>query len=134
MRWIAALGIAKAGAVKADPLVISALAMVSAAASPQAVLDSWTLMFWLAVGSLCGVCFVLFGDEKKALTWRSVISKLSVCFIPGFCLTGLLIKLSGTAPSAEVVLAASLLLSVGGQMIVAKLVKKAGDKIDGGAP
>lgn len=125
--------LANAGAVKADPALYAiAIAALGAAATPAAVLDNWALIFWLFVGSCCGVCFVLFGDEKKALTWRGVLSKLSVCFVPGFCLTGAGIKASGAEPSAEIVLACSLILSIAGPMIVAKLVKKAGDKIDGG--
>ena len=133
-RLLSLAGLAHAGSIKADPLLISAIAIISAAAAPSAVLDSWALVFWLAIGSLCGVCFVLFGDEKKALTPRAVMGKLSICFVPGFCLTGLGIKISGMEASAEVVLAASLILSVAGPVIVPMLAKKAGDKIDGGAP
>jgi len=125
-------GLANAGAIKADPLLITALAVISAAAAPAAVLDSWALVFWLTIGSLCGVCFVLFGDERKALTKRAIMGKLSICFGPGFCLTGLGIKLSGIEASAEIVLAASLILSVAGPVIVPMLVKKTADKIDGG--
>lgn len=118
----------------ADPMMITTIAVISAAAAPSAVLNDWALIFWLCVGSLCGVCFVLFGDEKKALTARAVMGKLSICFVPGFCLTGIGIKLSGTDPTAELVLAASLILSVAGPVIVPMLAKKAGDKIDGSAP
>ena len=132
MRWLAAMGLVKAGSAKADPLLITMIAIISAAAAPSAVLDSWELVFWLMIGSLCGVCFVLFGDEKKALTTRAVLGKLSICFVPGFCLTGAGIKLSGADVSAEIVLAASLVLSVAGPVILPMLAKKAGDKIDGG--
>lgn len=132
-RALIGLGLAsKAGALKADPLLIAALAVISAAAAPAHVLDNWALVFWLLIGSLCGVCFVLFGDEKKALTRRGVLSKLSICFVPGFCLTGAGIKVSGSEPSAEIVLACSLILSIAGPMVVAKLSKKLGEKIDGG--
>jgi hypothetical protein len=131
-RLLSFAGLAHAGSIKADPLLISAIAIISAAAAPAGVLDSFELGFWLFVGSLCGVCFVLFGDEKKALTPRAVMGKLSICFGPGFCLTGLGIKLSGVEVSAETVLAVSLILSVAGPVILPMLVKKAGDKIDGG--
>ena len=132
-RFLGLAGMAKAGAAKADPALFAlAIAALGAAATPGSVLDNFALGFWLFVGSMCGACFVLFGDEKKALTWRGVLSKLSVCFAPGFCLTGAGIVLSGAKPSAEIVLACSLILSIAGPMIVAKLVKKAGDKIDGG--
>ena len=143
MRWLGALGLAgKAGAVKADPMLITALAVISAAAAPSAVLDNYALLFWLFVGSCCGVLFVLFGDEKTSLTWRILRTKLAQCFIPGFCLTGAAIWMMRATPSAELVLASSLILSVAGPVLVpllAKLTAKAsakwaGDKIDGGGP
>lgn len=148
MLWIkrlivALIGLAKAGAAKAsakfEPMLITTLSVISAAAAPGAVLDNMALLLWLLTGSACGACFVLFGDEKKALTPRAIASKLSVCFIPGFCLTGIGVKLGAVIfpdkawaqPSAELVLATALILSVAGPMVVAKLVKKTGDKIDG---
>lgn len=130
-RLLGIAGFASIGSIKADPLLITVLAVVSAAAAPSAVLDNYALLFWLFVGSCCGVCFVLFGDEKKSLTWRAVLSKLSICFVPGFCITGAGIVLTGATPSAEIVLAASLILSVAGPVIVPMLAKKAGDKVDG---
>ena len=140
-RLLGLAGMAKAGAAKADPALYAVMiAAFGAAAAPGSVLDNFALGFWLFVGSMCGACFVLFGDEKKPLTKRAIMGKLSVCFVPGFCFTGFGIKAlaatwpdkSWAQPSAELVLAASLILSVGGPMIVAKLVKKTGDKIDGG--
>ena len=138
-RWIAALGFAKAGAIKADPMLIAALAVVSAAASPSAILDSWALIFWLFVGSCCGVLFVLFGDEKTPLSAQRIRVKLAQCFIPGFCLTGAGIAISKATPSAELVLGLALILSVAGPAIVPMLAnlaakisaKWAGDKADG---
>lgn len=139
MPWRALL---KAGSTNADPALITTLAVISAAAAPGAVLDNYALLFWLFVGSCCGVLFVLFGDEKTPLTKPLVRAKLAQCFLPGFCLTGAGIVVSRATPSAEIVLGLSLILSVAGPAIVpmlAKLAAKisakwAGDKADGSGP
>lgn len=144
IKWrliVVASSFAKFSAAKADPVMITMLAVMGAVASPSsAVLDSVELLFWLLIGSMCGVLFVLFGDEKTALTWQSVRGKLAKCFLPGFCLTGLAIKAFNATPSAEIVLGAALILSVSGPVMVpmlAKLLAKAvaklaGEKPDGG--
>ena len=132
------VAMAKAAAY-ADPVMVTSLAVISAAAAPSAVLDNYALLFWLFVGSCCGVCFVLFGDEKTPLSVALIRRKLAQCFLPGFCLTGAGIAISGATPSAELVLALALILSVAGPAIVpmlAKLAAKisgkwAGDKAEG---
>lgn len=119
--------------MKADPLIFAvAIAILSSAAAPSAVLDNWSLLFWLTIGSFCGVCFTLFRNEQSELTKRAILGKLSICFGPGFCLTGAGIKLSGVEVTAETVLAVSLVLSVAGPVLVPMLAKKAGDKVNGG--
>lgn len=117
--------------MKAEPLSGAiVLAVVAAVAAPGVVLDDWSLLFWLITGSLCGVCFVLFGDESKAVTWGAALSKMSVCFIPGFCFTGIGVKVSGVSISPELVLGASFLLSVCGPLAVAKARKWLDKKTD----
>lgn len=118
--------------MKADPLTGAlALAAIAALAAPGAVLDDWSLFFWLITGSLCGVCFVLFGDESKSPTWSGALSKMAVCFIPGFCFTGIGVKVSGFAISPELVLGASFLLSVCGPIAVTKARKWLEKKTEG---
>lgn len=132
LRWLSLLGLGKAGAAKADPTLLAiAVAVISSAAAPAQVLGDTALLLWLFVGSCCGVCFTLFGDEAKALTWRALLSKLSLCFGPGFCLTGIGIKLSGLEPSAELVLALSLILSVASPVLVPILAKRLTAKAKG---
>ena len=135
MKLLAALGMTKASAAKADPLIAAiGIALLSSAAVPGHVLGDAALMGWLFVGSACGVCFTLFRDEKKVLTWRGVAAKLSLCFGPGFCLTGLGVILSGREATPELVLASSLVLSVGSPVLLPRLVdwvmKSLGLKVD----
>lgn len=118
--------------MKADPLSGAiVIAVIAAAAAPGVVPDNQSLFFWLVTGSLCGVCFVLFGDESKAPTWRGALSKLSLCFVPGFCFTGLGVKMSGVAITPELVLGASFALSVSGPIVVEKVRKWLDKKTDG---
>jgi hypothetical protein len=110
--------------MKADPLTGAiALSAFAALAAPGTLPDNFSLFFWLITGSLCGVCFVLFGDEKKAPTWFGALSKISQCFVPGLCFTGIGIKWSGVEISPELVLGASFLLSVCGPFVVTKARK-----------
>lgn len=137
-RLIAAIGFAKAGALKADPffyaLVVSA---VSAAATPTEVLPAYGLFLWLIIGSMCGFCYALFKDDKKALNWRIVLSKLVTCFIPGFCFTGAGIKIAQSMrfqfeASPSIVLGLAMLLSVLGVKVVDAASKKVEGRINGG--
>lgn len=145
IKWrllVAMSSAAKFSAAKADPVLITMLAIASAAAAPSAVLDNYALVLWLLTGSACGMCFVLFGDDKVQFSWRLTRIKLFQCFIPGVCFTGAAIVGFGATPSAELVLGLSLVLSVAGPVMVpmlSKLATKAmakllGDKIDGGGP
>ena len=129
--------LANAGAAKADPLVYAlTVAAVSAAAAPREVLDDAGLLLWLVIGSMCGFCYALFKDEKKALTRRGALSKFVTCFIPGFCFTGAGIKIGqwqwpqfDTSPS--IVLGLAMLLSITGVKVVDALSKKVEGKIGG---
>jgi len=129
--------LAIAGHAKADPFFYAvAVSAASAVASQREVLDDATLLFWLLMGSMCGFCYSLFRDEKKVLTWRGALSKLVTCFIPGFCLTGVGIKISQIQypqfeASTSVVLGLSMLLSVMGVKIVDMLSKNLAGKIGG---
>lgn len=124
-RWLSLLGLGKAGAAKADPTMLAVVvAVISSAAAPTQVLGDTALLCWLFVGSCCGVCFTLFGDAEKQLTIRTVMAQLSLCFGPGICLTGFGVKISGMEPSPELVLFLSMLLSIGGPVVLPELVKK----------
>ena len=116
--------------MKVDPLSGAiVLAAIAAVAAPGVVLDDWSLFFWLITGCLCGVCFVLFGDESKAPTLQGALTKMAQCFVPGFCFTGIGVKLSGIAISPELILGVAFALSVSGPIVVAKVrayIKKSG--------